>query len=248
MAGNATRGHRRRAVTTGGSAQRRVRVPDHGDHCPCVIALARPRWARTAGPFSQTLRGHDRAGSIAQHVDRGRGNLAVGSRQADGGKTARWPQRRERRSHRVCRHGLRAGSAEPGLPDHPRVHAEPGSGLHAAGRLRLPKLLEAALEGFGESHDRDRYLVVLSDGESSTRRGRNRPAELAKRDIHVVGIGVGTAKGGFINDQKGGYLADRNGDAIVTRLQPATLQTLANRTNGKYVNASELATPRPYAP
>jgi hypothetical protein len=105
------------------------------------------------------------------------------------------------------------------------------------------KLLEAALEGFGEKRDRDRYLVILSDGESSTRGWQNRLADLAKRDIHVVGIGVGTAKGGFINDQKGGYLADRNGDAILTRLQPATLQTLANRTNGKYVEASTLATP-----
>jgi len=105
------------------------------------------------------------------------------------------------------------------------------------------QLLEAAQEGFGEKTDRDRYLVILSDGESSTPGWQNKLGELAKRDIHVVGIGVGTAKGGFINDQKGGYLADRNGDAILTRLQPATLQTLANRTNGKYVDATTLVTP-----
>ncbi len=105
------------------------------------------------------------------------------------------------------------------------------------------KMLEAALEGFGESNDRDRYLIVLSDGESSTPNWQNRLAELTKRDIHVVGLGIGTDKGGFINDQKGGYLADKNGDAVLSRLQPATLQTLANRTNGKYVNASALKTP-----
>jgi Ca-activated chloride channel family protein len=105
------------------------------------------------------------------------------------------------------------------------------------------KMLEAALEGFGDSNDRDRYLIVLSDGESSTPNWQNRLAELAKRDIHVVGLGIGTDKGAFINDQKGGYLADKNGDAVLSRLQPATLQTLANRTNGKYVNASALKTP-----
>jgi Ca-activated chloride channel family protein len=105
------------------------------------------------------------------------------------------------------------------------------------------KMLEAALEGFGETNDRDRYLIVLSDGESSTQSWQSRLADLAKRDIHVVGVGIGTDKGGFINDQKGGYIADRNGDAILSRLQPGTLQALANRTNGTYVNASALKTP-----
>ncbi len=102
------------------------------------------------------------------------------------------------------------------------------------------KMLDAALEGFGEANDRDRYLIVLSDGESSTQGWETRLAALAKRDIHVVGLGVGTEKGAFINDQKGGYLADRNGDAILSKLVPATLQTLANRTNGKYLNAASL--------
>jgi Ca-activated chloride channel family protein len=105
------------------------------------------------------------------------------------------------------------------------------------------KMLEAALEGFGSTTDRDRYLIVLSDGESSTQGWQGRLAELAKRDIHVIGIGVGTDKGAFINDQKGGYLADKNGDAVLSKLQPATLQALANRTTGKYVNAGSLKTP-----
>ncbi|HEV7442558.1 MAG TPA: VWA domain-containing protein [Steroidobacteraceae bacterium] len=108
------------------------------------------------------------------------------------------------------------------------------------------RMLEAALEGFGEANDRDRYLIVLSDGESSTQSWQNRLAELTKRDVHVVGIGIGTEKGGFINDQKGGYMADKNGDAILSRLQPGTLQTLANRTNGRYVNANALQTPRDF--
>jgi Ca-activated chloride channel family protein len=105
------------------------------------------------------------------------------------------------------------------------------------------KMLEAALQGFGTSSDRDRYLVVLSDGESSTQGWQGRLTELLERDVHVVGIGVGTDKGGFINDQKGGYLADKNNDAILSKLQAGTLQALANRTNGKYVNASAIQTP-----
>jgi Ca-activated chloride channel family protein len=105
------------------------------------------------------------------------------------------------------------------------------------------KMLEAALEGFGNNTDRDRYLIVISDGESSTQGWQAHLVDLLKRNVHVIGIGVGTEKGGFINDQKGGYLADKNGDAVLSKLQPATLQTLANRTNGQYVNANTLSTP-----
>ena len=103
------------------------------------------------------------------------------------------------------------------------------------------KMLEAALEGFSETPDRDRYLVVLSDGESSTDAWSERLGDLAKRQIHVLSIGVGTDKGGFIPDpQQGGFRADKNGDPVLSKLMPATLQTLANRTSGTYRNASAL--------
>ena len=102
------------------------------------------------------------------------------------------------------------------------------------------KLLDVALEGFSEKTDRDRYLIVLSDGESSTEGWEARLKELAKREIHVLSIGLGTDKGGFISDQQGGYLVDKNGDTVHSKLAPATLQTLAHRTNGKYINASTL--------
>ena len=102
------------------------------------------------------------------------------------------------------------------------------------------KMLDAALEGFSETPDRDRYLVVLSDGESSTDAWNERLADLSKRQIHVLSIGLGTDKGGFIPDSQGGFHVDRNGDPVLSKLMPATLQTLANRTSGMYRNASAL--------
>jgi Ca-activated chloride channel family protein len=104
------------------------------------------------------------------------------------------------------------------------------------------KMLDAALEGFTETPDRDRYLIVLSDGESSTSGWEQRLGPMADREIHVVSIGVGTDQGAFVPDlQNGGYMADANGDAVHSKLMPATLQALARRTNGKYVLASSLA-------
>jgi len=102
------------------------------------------------------------------------------------------------------------------------------------------KMLDAALEGFSETPDRDRYLVVLSDGESSTEGWEKRLGEMSKREIHVVSLGIGTDKGAFVPDQQGGFMADGNGDAVHSKLMPATLQALAKRTNGKYINGAAL--------
>ncbi len=104
------------------------------------------------------------------------------------------------------------------------------------------KMLDAALDGFGEAADRDRYLIVLSDGESSTEGWEQRLGRMAEREIHVVAIGLGTANGAFVPDvQNGGYLADANGDAVHSMLMPATLEALARRTQGKYIDAGSLA-------
>lgn len=103
------------------------------------------------------------------------------------------------------------------------------------------KMLDAALEGFSETADRDRYLIVLSDGESSTEGWEQRLGRLAERAIHVVAIGLGTANGAFVPDlQNGGYLADSNGDAVHTKLMAATLEALARRTQCKYFDGSSL--------
>jgi Ca-activated chloride channel family protein len=102
-------------------------------------------------------------------------------------------------------------------------------------------MLDAALDGFSDTPDRDRYLIVLSDGESSTESWSTRLDRLSEREIHVVAIGVGTDEGGFVADPyEGGYMADENGDAVHSKLMRATLQSLARRTNGRYVDGTTL--------
>lgn len=105
-------------------------------------------------------------------------------------------------------------------------------------------MLQAALDGFSSADDRDRYLVILSDGESSTTAWQSHLDELAERNVHVLGVGMGTHEGGFIADPLvGGYRAGANGQPIHSRLMPSTLQTLASRTAGHYVDGVEVAEP-----
>jgi Ca-activated chloride channel family protein len=101
-------------------------------------------------------------------------------------------------------------------------------------------MLEAAMEGFGDSKDSDRYLFVLSDGESSTDNWEEKLDALDAHQVHVVALGLGSAKGAFIPDGFGGYLQDQDGGTINSKLMPATLQALAKRSNGQYLAASTL--------
>ena len=102
-------------------------------------------------------------------------------------------------------------------------------------------MLNAALEGFGEKDGLDRYLLVLSDGESTTDGWQDLLKELSERRIHVLSVGVGTEAGGFLDNGYGGYYKDAEGNVIHSKLSPATLEALANRTDGSYLNVSDVA-------
>jgi len=93
------------------------------------------------------------------------------------------------------------------------------------------RMLGSALEGFSEADDRDRYLIVLSDGEDTRPGSESRIPELLRRSVHVTGVGFGT--------EQGAPIPGRN-DTLVSRLTPATLQSLATRTEGLYVKATTL--------
>ena len=93
------------------------------------------------------------------------------------------------------------------------------------------RMLASALEGFSQADGRDRYLIVLSDGENTKPGLEPGIAELLRRSVHVIGIGFGTEQGAPIPDQK---------SPVVSRLTPATLQELAMRTEGQYAAATML--------
>jgi Ca-activated chloride channel family protein len=101
-------------------------------------------------------------------------------------------------------------------------------------------MLQSALEGFSDTPDIDRYLIVLSDGESSTDGWNAKLDALADKQVHVIALGMGTDEGGFLPDGQGGYLEDSNGNTVHSKLQPSTLQTLARRSNGEYRLGSTL--------
>jgi Ca-activated chloride channel family protein len=98
-------------------------------------------------------------------------------------------------------------------------------------------MLENSIQAFGTS-TADRYLIVLSDGESTEEDWKEALAPLKAKGIRVIGLGVGTAQGTFIPDGGGGFVKDDRGAVVMSRLNSSTLQELAQVTGGAYTDAS----------
>ena len=98
-------------------------------------------------------------------------------------------------------------------------------------------MLETSIQAFGTS-TADRYLIILSDGESTTDDWKSMTESLKQKGIRVIGLGVGTAQGSFIPDATGGFVKDERGAVVMSRLNSSTLQELAQLTGGAYTDAS----------
>jgi Ca-activated chloride channel family protein len=99
-------------------------------------------------------------------------------------------------------------------------------------------MLDAADQAFGAQGDGDRYLVVLSDGEAQDESWKPHVAALRERGIRIIGLGIGTPQGALVPAANGGITKDAQGNAVLSKLEPATLQALASETNGAYRDAA----------
>ena len=105
------------------------------------------------------------------------------------------------------------------------------------GGTDYPAMLQAVLDAFPKSSQSDRFLVVLSDGESHSDQWRAVAGQLRQAGVRAVTLGVGTSEGGLIPSDQG-FVKDERGAAVLSKLEPSTLQELAKLTNGVYVEAS----------
>lgn len=107
--------------------------------------------------------------------------------------------------------------------------------------------LERTLESFeamGESSGHARVVLFVSDGEDHGPAFESALDRMEEENIHIYTAGVGTREGGPIpvySERTGGqtgYHQDRTGERVITRLEPQTLQRMADRTQGAYYEIS----------
>jgi Ca-activated chloride channel family protein len=106
------------------------------------------------------------------------------------------------------------------------------------GGTNYTQMLEAAGEAFSTEGASDRFLVVLSDGEAHDEHWREPLQALVARGVRVLGLGLGTAEGSVLAAPGGGVMKDERGAAVLSRLEPATLEAIAKESGGAYRDAA----------
>ncbi len=108
----------------------------------------------------------------------------------------------------------------------------PRSGTGYAG------MLETAVEAFDESSANGRFLVVISDGETSDAKWHAWLPRLKEKQIRIVAVAVGTRAGAVIPAKDGGVVRDAAGNEVLSKANPSVLEEMAQATDGAFIEAN----------
>jgi len=96
---------------------------------------------------------------------------------------------------------------------------------------------------FFDAQDTSKLIILVSDGEDHGD-GAEEASEIAKeKGIKITTIGVGTVNGGPIpikgdNGVVAEYKKDNEGEVVITKLNPLTLQNIAQNTKSTYMEGN----------
>ena len=102
----------------------------------------------------------------------------------------------------------------------------------------LAAALERSLDAFDPANEQDRILIVITDGEDhegSLEESIERAREVG---VRIFAVGMGTPQGVPIPGTDGGFMRDEDGTVVTSRLDEATLRSLAETTGGTYYRAT----------
>jgi Ca-activated chloride channel family protein len=102
--------------------------------------------------------------------------------------------------------------------------------------------IDKAMESFGTDEGKNKAIVIITDGENHEDDAIKKAEEVAKKDIVIHTIGIGSDAGVPIpvyhNGVPSGYRKDKEGNTVVTKLNEKLLEDIAGAANGVYVKAS----------
>jgi len=107
----------------------------------------------------------------------------------------------------------------------------------------LGQAIAVSLDAFAATERRHRVLVVITDGEDHEGEVDDAITRATDEGVVIYTVGIGSTDGVPIPDfdaadQAQGFKRDGDGAVVTTRLDEATLITLAERTGGTYYRAS----------
>ncbi len=105
--------------------------------------------------------------------------------------------------------------------------------------------IDLATGFFDDNQQTNRVMFILSDGEDHEGNVEDMAEQAAEAGIRIYTIGVGTAKGGPIPIKRNGvvqnYKKDNQGETVITKLDPAILEEIAEETDGEYIDGTVTA-------
>ncbi|MHB8867001.1 MAG: vWA domain-containing protein, partial [Pirellulaceae bacterium] len=110
------------------------------------------------------------------------------------------------------------------------------------GGTQIGDAIRKAVEGFRESGDIHRLILLVTDGEDHDSFPLEAAKEAKEKGVKIVSVGFGDEAGSKIeitNPQTGGrsFVEDREGEDVISRLDGETLRDIALQTDGAYIPA-----------
>ncbi|MCX6257122.1 MAG: VWA domain-containing protein [Bacteroidia bacterium] len=102
--------------------------------------------------------------------------------------------------------------------------------------------LEMAIKSFTSEKDKNRAIVLISDGENHEDDAVEMSGEAAKKGIIIHTMGIGKPEGSPIprGGKLGGnnFMTDNQGQVIITKLNETNLEQMASSGNGIYIRVN----------
>ena len=107
----------------------------------------------------------------------------------------------------------------------------------------LGEAIQTAVRGFPKSKQKNRAVLLLSDGEHLEGDVQGSIKMAREAGVRIYTIGIGTKEGVPIplRSERGkvsGYKKDRSGEIVITKLNEPLLRQIANETGGLYLPAT----------
>ncbi|MCB0309274.1 MAG: VWA domain-containing protein [Bdellovibrionales bacterium] len=103
----------------------------------------------------------------------------------------------------------------------------------------LGSAINTSIEAFGTESPHSKAMILITDGEDHKGQAIEAAKKAASAGIRIYTIGIGQSDGAPIPDlEKGGFKKDQEGAMILTKLDEATLQSIANETHSTYVRST----------
>ena len=106
----------------------------------------------------------------------------------------------------------------------------------------LDEAIKLSSTYFDDKSKTSKLLILISDGEDHSEGAQAAAEEANKQGMRIITIGIGTEKGGTIPLKKNGivqsYQRDNNDEVVITKLNRASLETIAKATKGGYINGN----------